>query len=109
MALRMTTTTKLVLQALLHDPGQELYGLEVADLTGLTPGTIYPILVRLQGLGWVESRWEEIDPHQEKRPARRYYRITADGAVSAKKAIEAAQRTRRSRQPLNPVREAWQA
>src|SRR6185369_2300432 len=28
-------------------------------------------------IGWLRSRWEEIDPRQEKRPRRRYDRMTA--------------------------------
>src|SRR5690349_13378553 len=87
MALRMTVQTLSVLQALLRDPGRELYGLELSEETGLLPGTAYPILLRLENEGWVTSRWEDIDPHAEKRPPRRYYRLTAGGAVQASAAI----------------------
>lgn len=92
MAPRMTVHTQLVLQALLRDPGRELYGLELSSETGLLPGTAYPILLRLEGHGWVTSRWEDIDPHAEKRPARRYYRLTAAGAAQASAALAAAHR-----------------
>ena len=37
-------------------------------------GTIYPILARLEALGWVESRQEENAAHQDHRP-RRHWRI----------------------------------
>ena len=47
-------------------------------------GTVHPIPARLEALGWVESRWEDIDPKAEGRPARRYYRITALGAEQAR-------------------------
>ena len=79
MALRMTVQTQLVVQALLRDPVRELYGLELSQETGLLPGTAYPILLRLENEGWVTSRWEDIDPQAEKRPPRRYYRLTAAG------------------------------
>ncbi|WP_067459684.1 PadR family transcriptional regulator [Actinomadura macra] len=102
----MTTTTVRVLQALLHDPGQELYGFELAELTDLAPGTIYPILARFQHLGWVASRWEDIDPRDEKRPARRYYRMTPDGMEQARTAIESAQRTKRSPRNLGTLPES---
>jgi len=82
----------LVLQALLQDPGRELYGLELSEKTGLLPGTAYPILLRLESQGWVTSRWEDIDPHAEKRPARRYYRLTANGAAQASDAVSRARR-----------------
>ena len=38
------------------------------------------------------SRWEDIDPRAEKRPARRYYRLTAGGAVEAGAALAGARR-----------------
>ena len=95
MALRMTVQTLFILQALLRDPGRELYGLELSEETGLLPGTAYPILLRLNE-GWVTSRWEDIDPHAEKRPARRYYRLTAGGAVQASAAIAGARRPSRA-------------
>ena len=95
MALRMTVQTLLILQALLRDPGRELYGLELAEETGLLPGTAYPILLRLENEGWVTSRWEDIDPHAEKRPARRYYRLTAGGAAQASAASAGARKPSR--------------
>jgi PadR family transcriptional regulator, regulatory protein PadR len=94
MALRITLQVLLVLRALLRDPGRELYGLELSEETGLLPGTAYPILLRLEREGWVESRWENIDPSVEKRPARRYYRLTPGGAAQASAVAAAARRPR---------------
>jgi PadR family transcriptional regulator PadR len=96
MALRMTVQTQLVLQALLRHPAREQYGLELSEETGLLPGTAYPILLRLEHEGWVTSRWEDIDPHAEKRPARRYYRLTAPGAVQASATLASARRPARA-------------
>jgi PadR family transcriptional regulator, regulatory protein PadR len=48
MGFRMTIQTQLILQALLRDPGRELYGLELARETGLRPGTAHPILLKLE-------------------------------------------------------------
>ena len=79
---RMTIPTQLVLRLLLEDPTRELYGVEIGDGTGLPSGTVHPILARLEGRGWLDSRWEEIDPTVEGRPARRYYWLTADGVAS---------------------------
>ena len=64
-SLRATLQTRLVLGTLLADPAAELYGLQVVDATGLPPGTIYPILARLEAADWVASRWEEVDEHAE--------------------------------------------
>src|SRR5829696_8057238 len=76
---RMTIPTQLVLRALLADPAQELYGVEIGAAAGLPSGTVHPILARLETVGWLTSRWEEIDPRAEGRPARRYYQLTPDG------------------------------
>lgn len=75
----MTVQTEAVLQAFLAEPEREIYGLEIAAHTGLLPGTTYPILVRLERADWVTSRWENIDPHDEQRPRRRYYKMTPRG------------------------------
>jgi PadR family transcriptional regulator, regulatory protein PadR len=92
MSPRMTVQTLLVLQAMLRHPARELYGLELSEETGLLPGTAYPILMRLERDGWVSSRWEDIDPRAEKRPKRRYYRLSAEGAVQASAAVAGARR-----------------
>ncbi len=43
---------------------------------GLEPGTIYPILVAFEGVGWLSSREEdEVEPHVVGRPRRRYSRL----------------------------------
>jgi len=93
----MTIPTQIVLEALLHGSARELYGLEIGELAGLRSGTVHPILARLEGLGWLTSRWEEIDPQTEGRPPRRYYRITAEGAQAARSALDKAHRPARIR------------
>jgi len=78
------------LRAMLADPAQEMYGLQICTEAGLPSGTIHPILARLEHLGWAESRWEEIDARAEGRPRRRYYRLTKDGAELARDALARA-------------------
>jgi DNA-binding PadR family transcriptional regulator len=86
----MTLTVQLVLRALLADPSQEMYGLQICTEAGLASGTIHPILARLEGLGWLESRWEDTDPRAEGRPRRRYYKLTQAGALRARHALDRA-------------------
>jgi DNA-binding PadR family transcriptional regulator len=83
----MTLPTQLVLRALLAEPTQEMYGLQICQAAGLPSGTIHPILARFEKLGWLESRWEDANPHEEGRPRRRYYRLTEDGAEQARIAM----------------------
>ncbi|KFZ77872.1 PadR family transcriptional regulator [Amycolatopsis sp. MJM2582] len=82
---RMTLPTLLVLRALMTDPSRELYGLQICAEAGLPSGTVHPILARLEGLGWLSSRWEAVDAREEGRPRRRYYRVdpAAMGLVQA--------------------------
>jgi PadR family transcriptional regulator PadR len=86
---RMTTSLLKVVAALLAEPAAERYGLQIMHDTGLPSGTLYPILVRLERAGWVESRWEDVDPVAEGRPSRRYYRLTGEGAVAARREVAA--------------------
>ncbi len=104
--LRMTIPTQRVLEALLDDPERELYGLEIGEAAELRSGTVHPILARLEGVGWLASRWEDIDPQAEGRPARRYYRLTADGVPAARAALASAYRpssVRRLRPQVGPA------
>ncbi len=84
---RMTLPTQLVLRAMLAEPTQEMYGLQIGQTAELPSGTIHPILARLESCGWLKSRWEDIDPAKEGRPRRRYYRLSADGAEFARTAL----------------------
>ncbi len=84
---RMTLSTQLVLRALLAEPTQEMYGLQIGQAAELPSGTIHPILARLEACGWLESRWEDIDPAKEGRPRRRYYHLSHDGAEHASTAL----------------------
>jgi Transcriptional regulator PadR-like family. len=83
----MTLPMQFVLSAFLEAPTQELYGIEIADAAELPSATVHPILARLEGLGWLESRWEQIDPRQEGRSPRRYYKLTASGTQGAREAL----------------------
>ncbi|MER7006159.1 helix-turn-helix transcriptional regulator [Dactylosporangium sp. NPDC000555] len=98
--LRMTTAVVKVVAALLADPTADRYGLELMRTTGLPSGTLYPVLERLQRAGWVEAYWEQLDPAAAGRPARRYYRLTADGTAAARSELAALhQQLGRAQQP----------
>jgi PadR family transcriptional regulator PadR len=84
----LTAQTLAVLGSMCFDPDAEWYGLELSKRSGLKPGTIYPILARLLQAGWLERRWEDIDPVVEGRPRRRLYRLTGGGAVAARYALD---------------------
>jgi DNA-binding PadR family transcriptional regulator len=90
---RMTKPTRNVLETLLAHPEQERYGLDLSRQAGIAHGTLYGILERLEGWGWLESRLEY--PPDRAAPPRRYYRLTRDGAARAHAALAHADRPRR--------------
>jgi PadR family transcriptional regulator, regulatory protein PadR len=102
---RMTLPTQFVLSAFLDTPTQDFYGREIGAAAGLPSGTVHPILARLERLGWLESRWEQIDPRLEGRPPRRYYKLTASGADGARDALARAYRPSPSRLRFRPAGE----
>ena len=70
-------TTVTVLKAL--DEGHR-YGAQIMEATGHGGGTVYKILRRLEDAGLAEGRWEDPSVAEaERRPRRRYYRLTAEG------------------------------
>ena len=85
--LRLTTQAIKVLGELICRPTAELSGAEIAKRTKLASGTLYPILLRLEDAGWLQSRWEAEDPAVLGRPRRRFYKITAYGAKSVRVAM----------------------
>lgn len=90
---KVTFNAALVLQAIRLG---HAYGFEVMRVTELPSGTVYPILRRLEGTGLVRSEWEDASSaHGDARPARRYYRITPEGAAALEGTLEriAAQRS----------------
>lgn len=85
---QMTVPTLAVLSAMLSAEDADWYGLELSARAGFKPGTIYPILDRLLRAGWLERRWEAVDPSLEGRPRRRLYRLSGVGAPGARAALD---------------------
>jgi PadR family transcriptional regulator PadR len=84
---RLTQQTLKVLGALMSGHARELSGAEIAKVSKLSSGTLYPILYRLEEFGWLDSRWEAGDPVALRRPRRRYYRITAEGVKKVREVV----------------------
>jgi PadR family transcriptional regulator PadR len=85
---RITGPTLKVLGALLSSPRDELSGAQIGKSAKLASGTLYPILLRLEGAGWLQSRWEREEPSELGRPRKRLYRVTAMGAKKARAAYK---------------------
>jgi len=73
---------------MLEDAAVPRYGLEISKQADLETGTLYPVMARLERVGWVESSWEDPDlSTSDGRPRRRYYQLTKDGAEQARLAL----------------------
>lgn len=65
------------------------FGFDIMDATGLTSGTVYPALDKLESLGYLKSRWEDArTARRDKRPPRRYFDLTAAGATALAGALQ---------------------
>jgi PadR family transcriptional regulator PadR len=85
---RSSKQTTQLLAVLATDAGRWRHGYELSQETGLKSGTLYPLLIRLSDLGWLEARWTE--PEREGRPPRHEYRLTEEGAALAREQAAAA-------------------
>jgi len=70
-----------LLAALAAKPLAWRHGYDLMKDTGLSSGTLYPLLMRMTEQGLVEAEWRE--PMQLGRPARHAYRLTASGFALA--------------------------
>lgn len=84
-ASNISPQTLSVLELLLESPRSWHYGYALSQRTGLKSGTLYPILVRLAEQGWLDTQWSESD--EPGRPPRHTYRLTGEGAKSARQRI----------------------
>jgi PadR family transcriptional regulator PadR len=74
-------SAELLILSLLED--QPRHGYDISKLIELRSGgvltfhvtSLYPMLHRLEGAGWVEGKW--VEKADQRR--RRYYRLTAEG------------------------------
>ncbi|WP_108810528.1 helix-turn-helix transcriptional regulator [Sphingorhabdus sp. Alg231-15] len=77
--------TKLALISLLDAP-QGMYGYEIMQSTGIKPGTLYPMLARLEDQNILVSHWQEASV--EGRPPRHIYNLSEAGRILARSLID---------------------
>ena len=71
----------MLLEALSARTQQWRHGYDLMKETGLSSGTLYPLLMRMADKGLIEAEWRQ--PAQPGRPARHAYRLTAAGVALA--------------------------
>lgn len=82
---RMTPATADVLGELLLAT-EPIWGLIIVKQTGRPAGSIYPILERLERLGWVTSEWEI--ENERNGPRRRFYKLSDEGKLATPGALQ---------------------
>jgi DNA-binding PadR family transcriptional regulator len=84
---RLTLASLKVLRVFLERPKQQLAGADIRKLARVATGSLYPILLRFEAAGWLDSKWEDIDPKEAGRPRKRFYRLTPIGFAQANEAL----------------------
>src|SRR4029077_20668598 len=84
---RLSGPTLKVLKLLIEQPRQGRSGAEMSRALGISSGTLYPLLARLESAGWLNSEWETIDPSEVGRPRRRFDKLTGLGQTRASTAL----------------------
>jgi DNA-binding PadR family transcriptional regulator len=84
MKIRRSPQSLAVLGCFAEEVGRWKYGYDISRSTGLKSGTLYPLLIRLAGLGLLETMWETAETG---RPPRHLYRLTDDGMQYARQQL----------------------
>lgn len=82
--LELTPTMAAVIKIFVAGPDEPHYGSEIMRQTGLSSGSVYPALAKFRKHHWLTVGTEDIDPHVEGRPPRRFYKITGDAVTAAR-------------------------
>lgn len=77
-----------LIATLMTEPSAWRHGYDLMKDTGLSSGTLYPLLMRMTEQGLVEAQWQE--PVRLGRPARHAYRLTATGVALASSIVPEA-------------------
>src|SRR4051812_6182896 len=88
--MRRTRALVTVAAALLEDPTARHWGYELTKRAGVRSGVLYPILTRMLDYGWLEDGWETREEIRDKRPPRRYYRLTGAGETALARLVNEA-------------------
>lgn len=98
LARKCSRQTLALLAALMEQPRTWHHGYELSKATDLKSGTLYPILIRLNDQGFLDSRWK--DAERPGRPPRHVYRLTASGLALAREQMEVLADSRSDLRPI---------
>jgi PadR family transcriptional regulator, regulatory protein PadR len=98
--LRISPQTLALLEALLSKPTSWHHGYALSQQTSLASGTLYPILMRLEKLHWLETSWEQPGT-VAGRPPRHLYSLTSEARAWAREELADAQQRKIWKPALN--------
>ena len=78
----LSPSARTILSIMADSGGRWLHGYDLCRQCGVKPGTLYPLLIRLEEQGYLEAEWQA--PSQRGRPPRHAYRLTASGRALAR-------------------------
>jgi PadR family transcriptional regulator PadR len=93
--MKLTNALVQVALAIMSNPDDRLWGYELSKQAAVRSGVLYPILHRMLDEGWLVDGWESLDPAIDKRPPRRYYRLTEEGSRQLGALLQSARADRR--------------
>jgi DNA-binding PadR family transcriptional regulator len=82
---RCSAQTLSLLAALIEQPRSWQHGYALSKQTGLKSGTLYPVLMRLEEQGLLESSW--VESQLSGRPPRHVYRLSRAGVEFAREQL----------------------
>jgi PadR family transcriptional regulator, regulatory protein PadR len=93
--MKLTNALVQVALAIMSSPDDRLWGYNLSKQAEVRSGVLYPILHRMHEEGWLVDGWENLDPAIDKRPPRRYYRLTEEGSRQLGALLQSARTDRR--------------
>jgi len=78
----LSNHARTVLAVLLDTGDGWRHGYDLVRMADVKSGTLYPLLIRLEGQGFLEAQWQQ--PVERGRPPRHAYRLTAQGVRLAR-------------------------
>lgn len=73
----LSSVARKLLACLLEAGSGWSHGYEICQRAGIKSGTLYPLLIRFEALGYLDAEWQP--PAEPGRPPRHAYRLTAVG------------------------------
>jgi DNA-binding PadR family transcriptional regulator len=80
--MRISGKSLEILLFLSNSPHESFAGYPLSKTLGISSGTLYPLLIKLEEAGLLDSQWEDGDPQEIGRPRRRYYKINGQGIAA---------------------------